>query len=86
MNYDDQLAEAAARAFDMKLVLPCPACRDEIKYWDEFEFNGGGPPPSFQVSCGYCGCSGPFGQGSMRGDYSGGVADAVKRWNEMPRR
>lgn len=66
--------------------LPCPACEHAIEYEDELDYNGGGPPPSYAVQCGYCGASGPFGYGMRRDDHDGGKNDAITKWNAMPRR
>ena len=63
----------------------CPACEEPIVYEDELFFNGDGPPPSFQIRCGNCGASGPYGHGKQRGDYDGGREDAIALWNAMPR-
>jgi hypothetical protein len=80
---DAQYGEFPAR---ITKPLACPACSGRIIYEDELHFNGDGPPPSFQVRCGYCGAAGPYGGGERRGDYDGARNEAVAKWNAMPRK
>jgi hypothetical protein len=82
----EQQAQPARWLGRLVRPLPCPACGDEIEYDEELHFNGGGPPPSYQVRCGYCGASGPYGHGARRDDHDGGRNDAINLWNAMPRR
>ena len=66
--------------------LPCPACEDNIAYEDGLHSNGSGQPPSYQVCCGNCGASGPYGRGRRRNDHDGAKNDAITEWNAMPRK
>lgn len=63
--------------------LPCPFCFASIDPDSEesWHFNGGGPPPQYQVRCDCCGAQGPYGSGQTRGDYAGAREEAIREWN-----
>lgn len=62
---------------------PCPFCGKATEQdCQELEFNGGGPPPGYSGTCGWCGATGPMGTGWERGDHTGAKKEAVRLWNE----
>jgi hypothetical protein len=71
---------------DLNTIKPCPNCKHDISYEDEFEYGGSGPPPIFSVTCGDCGVRGPSALGVERGDNIGAINYAISHWNELPRR
>jgi hypothetical protein len=75
------------KLYNSTIALPCPFCRhdqdqNEIQYY----FGGEGPPPMYAVECCWCGALGSPVTGKSRGDHEGAKQNALKVWNEAPRR
>lgn len=66
----------------LPLPDPCPFCGEGFdRETAEFYYNGPGSPPSYMVTCGWCGAYGPHGHGRERDDHYGAKEDAIRLWN-----
>lgn len=61
-------------------LWPCPFC-GALPEYQEYHYDGPGPPPKYALICDDCGAQGPSGYGMERDDHAGAMLEARIKWN-----